>query len=193
MVSSNEVPASSRGARELLVLRTCAEVRVHRSTCPPLREGFPLSSPILAATEEQQHRQAAAGAVVAPRRRIGFVPTLGGLHEGHLSLIRHAARMCDEVWISIFLNPTQFQNSSDYTDYPMDLKQDIELLRKETSASVVFVPTVDEMYPHLKGQKVAVGAEANDAPFAQLQIAFNGVDDIPGEGSRRPGFFKGTP
>lgn len=191
MHSPKGVPASSCGAREPLVLRSCVEVHIHRSRCPRFRDGFSPSSHILAATEEQQQQQADAGSIVAPRRRIGFVPTLGGLHEGHLGLVRHATRMCDEVWVSIFLNPTQFQYTSDYADYPMDLQQDIDLIKKETSASVLFVPTIDELYPHLKNQKVDVGKDANEAPFGQLQVAFKEVDDIPGEGTRRPGFFKG--
>ena len=79
-------------------------------------------------------------------RLIGLVPTMGSLHEGHLSLIDIAKEKSDKVIVSIFVNPTQFGPSEDYEKYPRVLEEDIEKCR-ERGADIVFNPSVDEMYP----------------------------------------------
>ncbi|HDI45964.1 MAG TPA: pantoate--beta-alanine ligase [Candidatus Omnitrophica bacterium] len=79
-------------------------------------------------------------------KRIGFVPTMGYLHEGHLSLARYARGENDIVVISIFVNPTQFGPREDYRRYPRDLKRDLRLAREE-GVDIVFYPSVEEMYP----------------------------------------------
>ena len=80
-------------------------------------------------------------------KTIGFVPTLGYLHEGHLSLMRRASKDCDVSVISIFVNPTQFGPYEDFKKYPRDLKRD-ENLARSTGVDIVFCPSVKEMYPN---------------------------------------------
>ena len=79
-------------------------------------------------------------------RRLGLVPTMGALHEGHLSLLRAARAECDVVTASIFVNPTQFGPEEDLAKYPRPFARDSELLRAE-GVDLLFAPSVDEMYP----------------------------------------------
>lgn len=79
-------------------------------------------------------------------KRLGFVPTMGALHEGHLSLLRAAKATCDVVAVSIFVNPLQFGPSEDLAKYPRTFERDRELLEKE-AVDILFAPTLEEMYP----------------------------------------------
>jgi len=81
------------------------------------------------------------------KKSIGFVPTMGALHDGHISLMRSARKENDEFIVSIYLNPTQFDNNEDFDKYPRQLDKDIEIIRKE-NADVVFAPSNEEMYPN---------------------------------------------
>lgn len=91
-----------------------------------------------------------------PKERIGFVPTMGYFHEGHLSLIKKAKEQNNIVVVSIFVNPTQFGENEDLEEYPRDIDRDIELL-KDLDVEYVFVPEVAEMYP--KGYKTYINVE----------------------------------
>ena len=107
-------------------------------------------------------------------RTIGLVPTMGALHEGHLSLVREARRMCDVVVVSIFVNPAQFGPGEDYEKYPRDLTNDTKLLT-DYNVDYIFAPTADEMYP--KGFATYVTVEGLSEQL---------------EGSSRPGHFRGV-
>ncbi len=108
-------------------------------------------------------------------KTIGLVPTMGYLHEGHLSLVREARRQTDVVVVSIFVNPIQFGANEDLDKYPRDLSKDLEMLEKE-KADAVFAPAAAEMYPP----------------------GYNSFVEIEGQvtaklcGASRPGHFKGV-
>ncbi|MEM7646726.1 MAG: pantoate--beta-alanine ligase, partial [Pseudomonadota bacterium] len=77
---------------------------------------------------------------------IGLVPTMGGLHDGHLSLVRRCQDQGDFCVVSLFLNPTQFNNTEDLEKYPSSLEEDLEVLEQE-GVDIVFIPNYSEMYP----------------------------------------------
>ncbi len=90
-------------------------------------------------------------------KSLGFVPTMGALHEGHLSLMHAAKKECDVVAASIFVNPTQFGPNEDYSKYPRTLERDAAMLQQE-GVDLLFTPTVDEMYPNGATTFVEVGS-----------------------------------
>lgn len=97
--------------------------------------------------------RAACDEARAAGHRVGFVPTMGALHAGHLELVRVARRYAERVAVSIFVNPTQFGPSEDFNKYPRNLDRDVELLRS-VGADLVLSPSADEMYP--TGEKTRV-------------------------------------
>ena len=108
-------------------------------------------------------------------KKIGFAPTMGALHEGHLSLYKAAKKENDEVISSIFVNPTQFNNPDDFQKYPKTLEKDLELLEK-AGVNAVYVPNVEEMYPDGLNSK---------------KYDFDGLENEM-EGKYRPGHFDGV-
>jgi len=108
------------------------------------------------------------------KKTIGFVPTMGYLHEGHLSLMRQAKKDCDISVISIFVNPTQFGPREDYKKYPRNIKRD-ERLARSVGVDAIFYPTVKQMYP-------------------QGYLAYVNVEELTGVlcGKSRPGHFRGV-
>ncbi len=134
------------GARpsDMLVLKTIAETR---SACARIR---------------------AAG------KTLGLVPTMGALHQGHLSLVRAAQASCDAVAVSIFVNPTQFGPKEDFAGYPRSLEQDCRTL-EAAGVDLVFAPSVEEMYP----------------PGASTFVEVAGLSDRL-DGASRPGHFRGV-
>lgn len=106
---------------------------------------------------------------------VGFVPTMGALHQGHLSLIERAISENDKVVCSIFINPTQFNNQEDLVSYPIQIDKDLALLRK-MNCDLVFTPEIKDMYP--QGNEIQ-------------QFELNGLDALM-EGAHRPGHFDGV-
>lgn len=124
-------------------------------------------------TTKQELRAAIRG-VKRAEKTIGFVPTMGFLHQGHLSLVKKARATTDFVVVSIFVNPLQFGVGEDYDEYPRDLNRDSSLLA-EVGADLVFAPSVEEMY-----------ASGNST-----QVEVLGLTDVLC-GASRPGHFKGV-
>ena len=110
----------------------------------------------------------------AQKKTLGFIPTMGALHEGHLSLVRLSQKTCDKTIVSIFLNPTQFAENEDLDSYPNTINEDLKKLRQE-NVDAVFMPSVNEMYKN----------NQNDYWF-ETPLA------LKLEGASRPHFFKGV-
>ena len=109
-------------------------------------------------------------------KRIGFAPTMGALHDGHLSLYKEARKENDLVISSIFVNPTQFNNQEDLVKYPRDIERDIDILKKSGLVDAVYIPEVKDIYPNqTKSEKYDFGGLENQM-----------------EGKSRPGHFDGV-
>lgn len=121
-----------------------------------------------------EQMQAYAEALRAQGKKIGFVPTMGYLHRGHLSLIRRAREISDVVVVSVFVNPTQFDPGEDYERYPRDLERDRKLAQGN-GCDVLFVPTVEQMYPQ------------GYSTYVEVEGLTEGLC-----GASRPGHFRGV-
>jgi pantoate--beta-alanine ligase len=118
--------------------------------------------------------RAASRAARSDGKTVGLVPTMGALHEGHLSLVRAARAQCDRVVVSIFVNPLQFGPNEDLAKYPRDFDRDSELLKQE-GVDLIFAPSVEEMYP----------------PGGVTYVTVEGLSDKLC-GASRPGHFRGV-
>lgn len=125
-----------------------------------------------------QGLHAALNPVRLARKRIGFVPTMGNLHDGHLTLVKEAKKYCDLVVVSIFVNPTQFGAGEDFEKYPRTLEADSQLLA-DVGCDIVFAPSVQQMYGDQPQQTtVHVDALANDLCGKSRPGHFTGVATI---------------
>ena len=131
----------------------------------------PISPRVITGVAELQRWSDAAR---ASGKRIALVPTMGALHEGHLSLVRLGYQLAERVVVSIFVNPTQFGPAEDFARYPRDLERDLDALRK-VGADVVFAPSVEEIYP------------SGDATWVDVERLTAGLC-----GRSRPGHFRGV-
>ena len=118
--------------------------------------------------------QSAGAGLRGAGKRLGFVPTMGALHEGHLALVRRARQETDVAIVSIFVNPAQFGPEEDYRSYPRDFERDSEVLRRE-GVDLLFAPPVEEIYA--AGFQTYATVEPVGAPL---------------EGEARPGHFRGV-
>ncbi len=108
-------------------------------------------------------------------KSIGFVPSMGALHPGHISLVHKAKKVCDIVLVSIYVNPTQFNNPDDLLKYPRTLESDLELLSK-SECDIVFAPSNDEIYP---------------ADLTKITLDLGTLNGVM-EDALRPGHFNGV-
>ena len=107
--------------------------------------------------------------------KIGFVPTMGALHDGHISLVKAAKEECDIVIVSIFVNPTQFNNTEDLKLYPRQEDKDLELLT-QNDCDFVYLPTAEEIYP---------------TDYEEVKVDLDTIENTM-EGEHRPGHFNGV-
>ena len=121
--------------------------------------------------------QEAVKACKAAGETIGLVPTMGALHEGHASLVKRAVKENDVCVVSVFVNPTQFNNKEDLAKYPRNIERDAELL-SSIGAHYVFAPTPEEMY-------------STEEMNSMFEFDFAGLDKVM-EGKMRPGHFNGV-
>lgn len=118
-----------------------------------------------------------AALAVVKGQKVGFVPTMGALHEGHLQLVKRAVAECDYCVVSIFVNPTQFNNASDLAKYPRTLEADLAMLQA-VGCNLVFAPEKNAMY-------------ADNELQTTFEYNFEGLDEVM-EGKFRPGHFNGV-
>ena len=134
-------------------------------------------TPIMQIVTTKQELTLQVSACIRQGKTIGLVPTMGALHEGHATLVRRAVSENDVCIVSVFVNPTQFNNPDDLNKYPRTLQQDVELLTN-MGVHFVFAPTPEEMYTPQEMQQT-------------FQFDFNGLDKVM-EGKMRPGHFNGV-
>ena len=161
-------------------LRVVGSGRVGRSLEEALGGASPAHSAAAAGAAVLSEKEATRQALDVARaagRTVGLVPTMGALHDGHASLIRRAAAECDTVAVTIFVNPLQFDRSDDLAAYPRTLVADVALA-SAAGASVVFAPSIDEMYGSGTGTRVHVEGLAERLEGAARPGHFDGVATV---------------
>lgn len=121
--------------------------------------------------------QQEASNLLLARRTVGFVPTMGALHEGHLSLVRRSKKENEVTVVSIFVNPTQFGPNEDYTRYPKNLEKDLELL-KPLAVDIVFSPEANRMFPPPFQTRVTVEELSKPLCGQSRPLFFRGVATV---------------
>jgi pantoate--beta-alanine ligase len=124
--------------------------------------------------ESRRELQLRADAERAAGQRLALVPTMGAIHAGHLSLVAEGRKRADQVWVSIFVNPTQFNEPNDFEGYPRELERDLAQCR-EAGVDLVYVPRVEDVYP--EGAQTWVDVQEITKPLC---------------GASRPGHFRGV-
>jgi len=108
---------------------------------------------------------------------LGFIPTMGSIHKGHEFLIKESRRLCNKTLVSIFINPTQFNNKVDYKSYPRNLNQDLKVLKK-LKVDYVFLPTVNQIYKQKRFSKITLNKSQRIMCAKFRKGHFEGVLDV---------------
>ena len=115
---------------------------------------------------------------IRPFDDIGFIPTMGGIHNGHISLIERSKKLCKKTIVSIFVNPKQFNNKKDFNTYPVNIKQDLSVLKRLRGIDFIYIPKFKDIYDTDKKSKIKI--DINDkilcAKFRKGH--FEGVLDV---------------
>ena len=110
-------------------------------------------------------------------KNLGFVPTMGGIHKGHLSLIKKSLTKCNRTLVSIYVNPKQFNNNKDYSKYPRNLNRDLNILKKQ-NVDFVFIPSTSEIYKKKRIKKLIINSKKRILCGKFRKGHFEGVIDV---------------
>ncbi|MDC3042470.1 pantoate--beta-alanine ligase [Candidatus Pelagibacter sp.] len=113
-----------------------------------------------------------------PFNDLGFVPTMGGIHKGHLSLINKSNKLCKKTIVSIFINPKQFNNKKDLKSYPRNLKKDLKILKKSKKVDFVYLPKFKDIYKDKKKTKITLSKKDKILCAKFRKGHFEGVLDV---------------
>ena len=109
---------------------------------------------------------------------IGFVPTMGGIHKGHISLIKKSKKNCKKTIVSIFINPKQFNNKKDFKTYPNNIKKDLSILRKINGVDFVYIPKFNDIYNSKRKSKIIINKKDKILCAKYRKGHFEGVLDV---------------
>jgi pantoate--beta-alanine ligase len=109
---------------------------------------------------------------------IGFIPTMGGIHEGHISLIKRAKKLCKKTIVSIFVNPKQFNNKKDFKTYPANIKKDLSILKKIKEIDVIYIPRFKDIYGAKRKIKIKIDKKDKILCAKFRKGHFEGVLDV---------------
>jgi len=113
-----------------------------------------------------------------PFNDLGFVPTMGGIHQGHLSLINKSNKLCKKTIVSIFVNPKQFNNKKDLKSYPQNIKKDLKILKKSKKVDFVYIPKFKDIYKDKKKSKITLQKKDKILCAKFRKGHFEGVLDV---------------
>ena len=115
---------------------------------------------------------------IRPFDDIGFIPTMGGIHEGHISLIKRSKKICKKTIVSIFVNPKQFNNNKDFKTYPINVKKDLSILKKIKGIDFIYIPKFKDIYETKKMSKIKIAKKDNILCAKFRKGHFEGVLDV---------------
>ena len=115
---------------------------------------------------------------IRPFNDIGFVPTMGGIHKGHLSLINKSKKLCKKTIVSIFVNPKQFNNKNDLKSYPRNIKKDLKILKKNKKVDFVYIPNTNDIYKNNNKSKIKLNKKDKILCALYRKGHFEGVLDV---------------
>ena len=113
-----------------------------------------------------------------PFNDVGFVPTMGGIHEGHISLIKKSIKFNNKTLVSIFINPKQFDNNKDFKSYPSNIKKDLIILKKIKGIDFVYIPKFNDIYNYNRNQKITIKMKDKILCAKFRKGHFDGVLDV---------------
>jgi len=115
---------------------------------------------------------------IRPFNDIGFIPTMGGIHNGHISLIQRSKKVCKKTIVSIFVNPKQFNNKKDFKSYPVNIKKDLSILKKIKGIDFVYIPKFQDIYDTKKKSKIKINIKDKILCAKFRNGHFEGVLDV---------------